>query len=108
MTDPRIEAAAKAIREAMAKHGFSPDVEALARVAIEAGDAVIAGNPINYYGRYEITLPLTIGQSIRFLDGIEETEDVVECCIMLSDNMRKEGKLIERLPEPEDEEDCGL
>lgn len=107
MTDPRIEAAAKAIREVMTKHGSSPDVEALARVAIEAGDAVIAENPINYYGRYEIILPLTIGQSMRFLNGIEETENVVECCMMLNDNMRKEAKLIEKLPEPEDEKDCG-
>nr|WP_025826196.1 hypothetical protein [Acetobacter persici] len=85
----------------------APDAEMLARAAIEAGDAVIAGNAINYYGRYEITLPLTIGQSIRFLDGIEETEDVVECCMTLSDNMRKEAKLIEQLPEPDDEEDAG-
>lgn len=104
MTDPRIEAAAKAIREAMTKHGPPPDAEMLALAAIEASDAVIAESAINYYGRYEITLPFTIGQSMRFLGGIEETEDVVECCMRLSDNMRKEAKLIERLPEPEDSE----
>lgn len=45
MTDPRIEAATKAIREAMTKHGSAPDAEMLARVALAAADAA-AWRPI--------------------------------------------------------------
>ncbi|MFT8445087.1 MAG: hypothetical protein ABF751_09770 [Acetobacter orientalis] len=36
MTDPRIEAATKAIQEAMIKRGISPDAEALAKAALAA------------------------------------------------------------------------
>ncbi|KXV12594.1 hypothetical protein [Gluconobacter oxydans] len=57
MTDPRVEAAARAVKDAMLRQGKSPDARDLAQAAIKAADAV-AWRPISEAPRDGTTILL--------------------------------------------------
>ncbi|KXV71393.1 hypothetical protein NKW54_08670 [Acetobacter cerevisiae] len=52
-------------------------------------------------GRYEITIPITIGDAMALLRGIEDAQDIAQAALRLNENISRVGKLIERHPEPE-------